>query len=114
MIFYLIMDGDFSSHRKPIQKEVFVRVKICCMMLGVMAAVSIGVTFDISAYGYEPPLQEACMEEEPMVVSGDSVIYEIEPTVNIKHIDKAAEEVEEELQRIEEEKQRKNKHRVLQ
>ena len=45
------MDGDFSSHRKPIQKEVFVRVKICFLMLSVMMGVSLGSTFDISAYG---------------------------------------------------------------
>ncbi len=80
------------------------RGKICFMMLSVMVAVSTGFTFDISAYGYEPPLQKAHMEEQPVVVCGETVVFEVEPTVSSKHIDKAAEEVEEELEKIEEAK----------
>lgn len=79
------------------------RVKICFLMLSVMLGVSLGSTFDISAYGYESPKQEACMEELPVVVSEEAVIYEVVPTVSVKHIDAAAQEVEEELKKIEEE-----------
>ena len=80
------------------------RTKVCFMMLSVMVAVSTGFSFDISAYGYESPLQKAYMEEEPMVVNGEAIVYEMVPTVSSKHIDKAAEEVEEELEKIEEAK----------
>jgi len=80
-----------------------VRVKICFLMLSVMMGVSLSYTFDISAYGYESPKQEACMEELPVVVSEEAVIYEVVPTVSVKHIDAAAQEVEEELKKIEEE-----------
>ena len=79
------------------------RDKICILMLGVMVAVSTAFAFDISAYGYQSPLQKASMEEKPMVISGEAAIFEVVPTVSEKHIDKAAEEVEEELERIEEE-----------
>ena len=75
------------------------RVKVCFLMLSVMAAVSLGLTFDISAYDYEPSLQKAYMEEESMIVGGESVVFEVLPIVNAKHI----EEAEEELDEIEEE-----------
>ena len=75
------------------------RVKVCFLMLSVMVAVSLGFTFDISAYDYEPPLQKAYMEEESMIVGGEAVVFEVLPTVSSKHI----EEAEEELDEIEEE-----------
>ncbi len=77
------------------------RVKICFLMLSVMVVVSTGFTFDISAYDYDPPLQQAYMEEQPVVVSGEAFVYEVKPAVSSKHIDKAAEEVEKELEKIE-------------
>ena len=80
------------------------RSKICFIMLSVMVAVSTVFTFDISAYGYEPPLQKAYMEEPPVVVCEEASVYELKPVVNAKHIDKAAQEVEEELDKIEEAK----------
>ena len=79
------------------------RVKICFLMLSVMMGVSLGSTFDISAYGYESPKQEACMEELPVVVSEEAKIYELVPNVSVKHIDAAAQEVEVELEKMEEE-----------
>ena len=71
------------------------RVKLCFMMLIVMATVSLGFTFDISAYDYEPPLQKAYMEEESMIVGGAATVFEVTPIVSSKHIDEAAEELNE-------------------
>ena len=81
------------------------RVKICFLMLSVMMAVSLSYTFDISAYGYESPKQEAFMEELPMIVSEDAAIYEVVPMVSLQHIDEAVNEVDEEIKKIEEEAQ---------
>lgn len=80
------------------------RGKICFMMLGVMVAVSTGFSFDISAYGYASPLQKAYMEEQPLMLDSEASIYDASLVLDSEHIQKAAEEVENELEKLEEAK----------
>ena len=70
------------------------RVKICFMMLSVMVAVSTGFAFDISAYGYESPLQQAYMESHTDRMAGEISTNTPDQMVTKEHIQKAAAEAD--------------------
>lgn len=79
------------------------KIQVCFMMLSVMLAVMIGSSYDISAYGYESPLQVAHMNNEDQMLTGAEPV-----TANIQEADAlAAEEAAEEVEVIIQEEKKK-------
>lgn len=68
--------------------------RICLMVLGIMMTVSSGYSYDISAYGYESPLQQAYMESEHEIVTGEIRGQDALQQVSTEHIEKAAAETD--------------------
>lgn len=68
------------------------------MVLSVMVAVSTGFAYDISAYGYESPLQQAYMESNQHVIESTTAHPENVQEIAKEHIQEAAAQVDAALQ----------------
>lgn len=70
-------------------------------MLSVMVAVSTGFSYDISAYGYESPLQQAyMMKEQTEVMNGELRYMDASRQVGAEHIQEAVKETDTVLQEL--------------